>query len=404
MAFRVKHQKQTRHRDTEGGEGSPARQPRTHTTPPAKMNQIRAIQALNRKEIEQGISPEASWHVDYRDTAYVYFGGLPYELTEGDVVTIFSQFGEPVFLKLVRDRETGKSKGFGWLKYEDQRSTDLAVDNLGGAEIASRLVRVDHARYKPHEDDDPDEGRVGWQDLLRKQGRDEDGDGNGDGTGSEGSGADDDGDRPSRPLLREEQELAALVEGHDDDDPMKAFLIEEKKKEVEEARAREQHKRGSGRKDRDGSRHRHHKRRRHRDEDRDRDRSREKRPRRHHRRKDDDGTDDEAAAADGRKRSGRRGGQDGGDDGSRDRGRRREDREDADKRRRRERSGEDRRRRDRDEDDGRERGRDRRSDRDGDDRDRSMRGSRSAERRRRRSRSRERKSRSRSRSKPRRDR
>ncbi len=49
------------------------------------MNQIRAIQALNKREIEAGISPNASWHVDYRDTAFVNFGGLPYELSEGDI-------------------------------------------------------------------------------------------------------------------------------------------------------------------------------------------------------------------------------------------------------------------------------------------------------------------------------
>ena len=109
--------------------------------------------------------------MDYRDTAYVYFGGLPYELTEGDVITIFSQFGEPVFLKLVRDKEPGKSKGFGWLKYEDQRSTDLAVDNLGGADVGGRLIRVDHARYKARDDEDQEEFKIGWQDMLRREGK-----------------------------------------------------------------------------------------------------------------------------------------------------------------------------------------------------------------------------------------
>src|ERR1700761_5902604 len=121
------------------------------------MNTIRQIQDLNKRELEAAVSTEGSWHADYRDTAYIYFGGLPYELSEGDVITIFSQFGEPVFLRLARDKETGRSKGFGWLKYEDQRSTDLAVDNLGGAEIGGRLVRVDHARYKLRDDEDPDE-------------------------------------------------------------------------------------------------------------------------------------------------------------------------------------------------------------------------------------------------------
>ncbi|PHH76702.1 hypothetical protein CDD82_3886 [Ophiocordyceps australis] len=174
------------------------------------MNKIRAIQALNQKEIEQGISPNASWHTDYRDTAFVYFGGLPYELSEGDVITIFSQFGEPVFLKLVRDAETGKSKGFGWLKYQDQRSTDLAVDNLGGAHIGGRLIGVDHARYKPRDDEDPAEFAVGWEDMRRREGL----------PVSEDEASDAASNVPP-PLLPEERQLMNLMNNHDDDDPMK---------------------------------------------------------------------------------------------------------------------------------------------------------------------------------------
>ncbi|KAM0461967.1 hypothetical protein ACHAPV_002536 [Trichoderma viride] len=203
------------------------------------MNQIRAIQALNKKEIENGISPDASWHVDYRDTAFVYFGGLPYELSEGDITTIFSQFGEPVFLKLVRDKETGKSKGFGWLKYEDQRSTDLAVDNLGGAEIGGRLLRVDHARYQARDDEDQDEYKIGWEDVQRREGK----------PVSDDEMSEE--EEIQRPMLPEERELALLMRDHDDDDPMKGFLIEEKKKEVEDARRRADRKEKS-------DRHRHH--------------------------------------------------------------------------------------------------------------------------------------------------
>ncbi|KAI5921904.1 hypothetical protein F4810DRAFT_317355 [Camillea tinctor] len=192
------------------------------------MNQIRAIQALNKREIENGVPPEASWHTDYRDTAFVNFGGLPYELSEGDVITIFSQFGEPVFVKLARDKETGRSKGFGWLKYEDQRSCDLAVDNLGGATVAGRLLRVDHARYKPRDDEDPDEFRVGWEDVQRKAR-------GGDDVEMRDASAEEDAEEVSRPLIKEERELARLIEEHDEDDPMKAYLVEEKKKEVEQA-------------------------------------------------------------------------------------------------------------------------------------------------------------------------
>ena len=45
---------------------------------------------------------------------------------------------------LVRDAESGKSKGFAFLAYEDQRSTTLAVDNLNGASVLGRTVRVEH--------------------------------------------------------------------------------------------------------------------------------------------------------------------------------------------------------------------------------------------------------------------
>ena len=52
-------------------------------------------------------------------------------------------------VNLPRDKETGKTKGFGFLMYEDQRSTILAVDNLNGAKVLDRTLRVDHVKdYK----------------------------------------------------------------------------------------------------------------------------------------------------------------------------------------------------------------------------------------------------------------
>ena len=52
-------------------------------------------------------------------------------------------------VNLPRDKETGKQKGFGFLMYEDQRSTILAVDNLNGAKVLDRTLRVDHVKnYK----------------------------------------------------------------------------------------------------------------------------------------------------------------------------------------------------------------------------------------------------------------
>ena len=52
-------------------------------------------------------------------------------------------------INLPREKETGKTRGFGFLMYEDQRSTILAVDNLNGAKILDRTLRVDHVKnYK----------------------------------------------------------------------------------------------------------------------------------------------------------------------------------------------------------------------------------------------------------------
>lgn len=82
------------------------------------------------------------------------FGGLSLSLTEGDILTIFSQYGSPVYVKLVRDKDTGKSKGFGFLKYADQRSTVLAVDNLNGTEILGRRLRVDHSEFDLKNDEE----------------------------------------------------------------------------------------------------------------------------------------------------------------------------------------------------------------------------------------------------------
>ena len=105
------------------------------------MQAIRQTALLNKRELENAVPPSASWHADYRDTAWLFCGGFPFDLSEGDVLTIFSQFGNPTHLNLIRDKETGKSKGFGFLKYEDQRSCDLAVDNLGGAKVLDRMLR-----------------------------------------------------------------------------------------------------------------------------------------------------------------------------------------------------------------------------------------------------------------------
>ncbi|KAK4361995.1 hypothetical protein RND71_017236 [Anisodus tanguticus] len=121
---------------------------------------VKRIQNINAKEASLGISDEASWHAKYKDSAYVFVGGIPFDLTEGDLLAVFAQYGEVVDVNLVRDKGTGKSKGFAFVAYEDQRSTNLAVDNLNGAQLLGRIIRVDHvSKYKKKEEEDEDTER-----------------------------------------------------------------------------------------------------------------------------------------------------------------------------------------------------------------------------------------------------
>ena len=57
------------------------------------LNQVK----MNEKELEMGLSgTKNSWHQEYRNSAWIFLGGLPYEMTEGDIICMFSQYGEPV--------------------------------------------------------------------------------------------------------------------------------------------------------------------------------------------------------------------------------------------------------------------------------------------------------------------
>ena len=113
------------------------------------MNVVKEISRINELERKHGIKGAASWHNDYKDTAWVFVGGLSEKLSEGDLLAVLSQYGEIEDVHLIRDEDTGKSKGFSFVKYFDQRSTVLAVDNLNEYKLLGRMLRVDHARYEP---------------------------------------------------------------------------------------------------------------------------------------------------------------------------------------------------------------------------------------------------------------
>ncbi|XP_075158911.1 RNA-binding motif protein, X-linked 2 [Haematobia irritans] len=120
------------------------------------LTNMKNVTKLSELELNNATG-KASWHDMYKDSAWIFVGGFPYTLTEGDLLCVFSQYGEIVNIHLVRDKESGKSKGFCFICYEDRRSTVLAVDNLNGIKLLNRSIRVDHVMdYKPPKNDDGD--------------------------------------------------------------------------------------------------------------------------------------------------------------------------------------------------------------------------------------------------------
>ena len=130
------------------------------------LTQIKNTQKVNLSEVRQGLSDSASWHAKFANSAYVFAGGLSFDLTEGDVLAVFSQYGEIVDVNLVRHEETGKSRGFAFVCYEDQRSTVLVVDNLNGGTVLGRTIRVEHVDdYRQRRSERTGGADAGWRIL-----------------------------------------------------------------------------------------------------------------------------------------------------------------------------------------------------------------------------------------------
>ncbi|XP_058832538.1 RNA-binding motif protein, X-linked 2 [Topomyia yanbarensis] len=120
------------------------------------MTNMKNVLKLSDQDLKFG--GKNSWHDQYKNSAWIFVGGLPSDLTEGDLLAVFSQYGEIVNINHIRDKKTGKSKGFSFICFEDQRSTILTVDNMNGIKLLGRTLRVDHvADYKPPKDDKADE-------------------------------------------------------------------------------------------------------------------------------------------------------------------------------------------------------------------------------------------------------
>ena len=73
----------------------------------------------------------------------LYVGNLSYDATEDDIRAIFEEFGEVKSVKIIMDRDTGKSKGFGFVEMENG---NLAIEGLNGNEFMGRELKISVAR------------------------------------------------------------------------------------------------------------------------------------------------------------------------------------------------------------------------------------------------------------------
>jgi RNA-binding motif protein, X-linked 2 len=135
------------------------------------MNKIRHIANLNQIELDNRTPFSASWHQQYANSSAIYIGGLPLELVEGDIIQIFSQYGEIVDMELIRDADTGKSRGFCFLWYENQKSTVLAVDNFNGILILGKLITVNHHVQNKNKIKRKDETAIELEDRIKERRR-----------------------------------------------------------------------------------------------------------------------------------------------------------------------------------------------------------------------------------------
>lgn len=76
----------------------------------------------------------------------LFVGGLPFATTDDELAEAFSQFGTVASAKVITDRETGRSKGFGFVEFENDDEGKAAEAGMNGKELGGRTVTVNQAR------------------------------------------------------------------------------------------------------------------------------------------------------------------------------------------------------------------------------------------------------------------
>src|SRR5215510_4985711 len=76
----------------------------------------------------------------------IYVGNLSFQTTEADLTNMFEQHGSVESARIITDRDTGRSKGFGFVEMSDDEAAKTAIAQLNGKEIGGRALTVNEAR------------------------------------------------------------------------------------------------------------------------------------------------------------------------------------------------------------------------------------------------------------------
>lgn len=78
----------------------------------------------------------------------IYVGNLSYKLSEDELRNAFAAFGEVTSARIITDRATGESKGFGFVEMANRAQAEEAIRKLDGTQLQGRAIRVNEARPK----------------------------------------------------------------------------------------------------------------------------------------------------------------------------------------------------------------------------------------------------------------
>ncbi|KAB8260265.1 hypothetical protein BDV32DRAFT_123418 [Aspergillus pseudonomiae] len=92
----------------------------------------------------------------------LFVGGLSWHTTDESLREGFSQFGQVEEAIVVKDRDTNRSRGFGFVRFTTEAEADAAVQELNNTEFDGRVIRVDKASERPGRNDGGFHGRGGY--------------------------------------------------------------------------------------------------------------------------------------------------------------------------------------------------------------------------------------------------